>query len=135
MNFNIREITENDLPEIIRWFEFRSWPMPAVSNVAAKIGVLAEKNGITYACMYSYNTGTSVAYLEWPCTNPDVPLEQSMPALEEIIFHFKKMCELSEPKVRVLCFMTQSKHLSNRFKNNGFKIEPDYYRAVWTLKE
>lgn len=135
MSFNIREITEDDFPEISRWFSDRRWPLPAVDGVGAKIGALAEKNGIIYACIYSYVTGTSMAYLEWPGTNPDIPGDQSMSAFDELISHFKAMCQVSEPRVRVLCITTPSEALSNRFKNHGFKIDKNYYRAVWTLKE
>lgn len=135
MNFNVRDIREDDLPEIIRWFIERKWPMPAVRGVGPKIGALAEKNGVIYACIYSYITGTSVAYLEWPGTNPDLPNDQVMPAFDELIYHFKKMCEVSEPKVRVLCLTTQSKALAERFKKYGFKIDEEFYRATWTLKE
>lgn len=135
MNFNISEITENDVPEIFNWFSGRKWPLPAVHGVGPKIGVIAKKNGISYACIYSYITGTSVAYLEWPCTNPNVSQDQSMEAFDEIVFHFKKMCELSAPKIRVMVLMTQSESLANRFKKHGFKVQPDYYRAIWTLKE
>lgn len=135
MNFNTRDIKEDDLPEIIRWFSKRKWPMPAVPGVGAKIGALAEKNGVMYACIYTYVTGTSVAYLEWPCTNPDVPLDQSMGAFDELIIHFQKMCSFSEPKIRVLCITTQSEHLSKRFEKHGFKKESGYHRALWTLKD
>lgn len=135
MNFNVREIADEDMPEIIRWFDDRRWPMPVVEGSGPKIGALAEKNGIIYACIYSYITGTSVAYLEWPGTNPDVPIDQAMSAFDEIIFHFKKMSELSTPKVRVLCLMTQSEPLAKRFRKHGFKVESKYHRAVWTLKE
>lgn len=109
--------------------------MPPVEGVGPRIGSLAEKNGIIYACIYSYVTGTSVAYLEWPGTNPDVPLEQSMQAFDDLIDHFKRMCAASEPKVRVLCLTTQSKPLSERFRKHGFDIKGDFYRAVWTLKD
>ncbi len=135
VKFNIREITESDLPEIFRWFNDRKWPMPAVEGVGPTLGFLAEKEGVPFACIYSYVTGTSVAYLEWPGTNPDIPQDQAMQAFDEIIMHFKKMCELSNPKVRVLCLTTQNEALSERFKKHGFKIQKDNYRAVWTLKE
>jgi hypothetical protein len=135
MNFNVRAIKDEDMPEIIRWFNDRRWPMPVVENSGPRNGVLAEKNGIIYACIYSYLTGTAVAYLEWPGTNPDIHLDQSMEAFDEIVFHYKRMSELAEPKVRVLCLMTHSEHLANRFKKHGFKVQGDYYKAVWTLKE
>ena len=136
-SFNIREIKEDDLPEIFRWFNDRQWPLPAVRNVAPEIGMIAEKNGIRYACIYSYITGTSVAYLEWPCTNPDIPVEQSMEAFDEIVHHYKRMSEVSPSpnKVRVLCLMTQSESLANRFKKHGFKIKSGYHKAIWTLRE
>jgi hypothetical protein len=85
--------------------------------------------------MFSYLTGTAVAYLEWPCTNPDVPLKQAMDAFDEIVSHYKAMCQVSEPKVRALTLMTQSKHLSDRFRKHGFKIQEGYTRAIWTLKD
>lgn len=135
MDFNIREITEDDLPEILQWFVTRKWPMPAVDGVGPKIGALAEKNGIKYACIYAYLTGTSVVYIEWSSTNPDVPLTQSMQAFDELIKHFQKMCEFSDPKVRVLCLTTQSAALASRFKKHGFKVEDGFFRAVWTSQE
>lgn len=135
MNFNVRDIREDDLPEIIRWFDERKWPLPGVPNIGPKIGALAEKNGVIYACVYSYITGTSVAYLEWTATNPDVNQEEAMNAFDEILTHFKKMCELSSPKVRVLVLMTQSKAFADRLKKHGFKVQSEQYKAVWTLKE
>lgn len=135
MNFNIRDIREDDMPEIFRWFSERHWPMPPVEGVGPRIGVLAEKNGIIYACIYSYITGTAVSYLEWPGTNPDVPMGQQMAAFDEIIHHFKKMCEVSNPKIRVLRLTTQSAALAEKFKKHGFKVDSDFYRATWTLKE
>jgi hypothetical protein len=135
MKFNIREIREDDLSEIARWFSSRQWPMPAVHNVGPKIGAIASVGNTAYACIYTYMTGTSVAYLDWSATNPDVPIDQSMEAFDELLKHFKKMCELSEPKVRVLCMVTQSKALSNRLSKHGFNIKEDFYKATWTLKE
>ena len=135
MNFDVREIKEADIPEIIRWFNDRKWAFPAIEGVCPSFGIIAEKDGVQYACIYAYITGTSVTYLEWSATNPDISIEQGMKALDEIILHFKKMCELSEPKVRVLCLMTQSEALSDRFKKHGFRIQKDFYKAVWTLKE
>lgn len=135
MNFNVRDIKEDDMPEIIRWFIDRKWPMPAVDGVGPKVGALAEKDGVIYACIYSYITGTSVAYLEWPGTNPDLPIEQTMKAFDEIIFHYQKMCGFSEPKVRVLCLTTQSAPLAERFKKHGFKVKDNFYRATWILKD
>lgn len=135
MNFNIRQITENDFAEIAHWFVDRKWPMPPAHDVAPKLGVIAEKNGIYYACIYSYLTSSSVVYLEWPCLNPNVPMAQSLEAFDEIVTHFKKMSELSEPKVRVLVINTDSEKLAERFKKHGFRIESDYYKATWMLKD
>lgn len=135
MNFNIREIKEDDLPEIIRWFSNKKWPFPAAPGAGAQIGALAEKNGILYACIFTYITGTAVAYLEWPCLNPDIPKEQSGEAFDELIYHYKRMTEMSEPKIRLLCLTTQSESLAERFKNHGFRVNDGFYRAVWMLKE
>jgi hypothetical protein len=134
MNFNIRSIEERDLPEIARWFDNRKWPLPPVKGVGPRIGVVAEKNGVMYACIYSYLTGTSVVYLEWPGLNPDAPISQAMEAMSEVIDHFKKMCDLSDPKVRVLSITTPSFSLSEEFKKHGFRTESGYYKATWMLK-
>lgn len=135
MPFLIRDIRESDLPEIIRWFDERRWPLPPVKDIGAKVGAVAEKDGVLYACIYAYLTGTSIAFLEWPGTNPDIPINQAMEAFDEIVAHYKAMCQVSEPKVRALSISTQSKHLAERFKNHGFKLQDSYIRALWTLKE
>jgi len=135
MKFNILEISDNHIPEIIRWFDDRKWPLPGVPAIGPKIGAVAENNGVIYACVYSYITGTSVAFLEWTATNPDVPQDDAMKAFDDLLFHFKKMCELSNPKVRVLCLVTQSAAFASRLKKHGFKIQEECYKAVWTLKE
>lgn len=133
--FNIRQIIDEDLPEIARWFDDRKWPLPPADGVGAKIGTVAEKNGVMYACIYTYTTGTSVVYLEWVGLNPSVPIEQTSDALVQLIDNLKKMCQFSEPKVRVLSFSTQSSFLASKFKTSGFRIESDYYKATWMLKE
>ena len=130
MSFNVRAITDDDFSEIARWFDNRKWPLPPAKNVGSKIGVIAEKNGVKYACIYSYLTGTAVAYLEWPGLNPDVPMEQSMAAFSDIIRHFKKMCEFSDPKIRVMSITTPSYSLSEEFKKHGFRIESGYYKQI-----
>lgn len=135
MSFNIRDIRENDIPEIIRWFDDRKWPLPGVPNIGPRIGVIAERDGVGFACAYAYLTGTAVAYIEWTSTNPDVSQEEGMRAFDEIMSHFKKMSELSNPKVRVLVLMTQSEALANRMKKHGFKVQEEQFKAVWTLKE
>lgn len=135
VKFNVREIREDDLAEIILWFNDRKWPLPGVPAIGPKIGAVAERDGNIYAVIYSYMTGTSVAFLEWTATNPNVPQDEAMNAFDEVLHHFKKMCELSEPKIRVLCLVTQSAALSNRMKKHGFKIQEECYKAVWTLKE
>lgn len=135
MNFNIRQITESEFAEIAHWFVDRKWPMPPAESVVPKVGVVAEKNGIYYACIYSYLTGTSVVYLEWPSLNPNVPMTQALEAFDDIVTHFKKMAELSDPKVRVLCINTDSEKLADRFKKHGFRVESDYYKATWMLKD
>lgn len=134
MSFNVRPITEEDFPEIVRWFDDRKWPLPPADNVGAKIGMLAEKNGVMYACIYSYVTGTSVVYLEWLGLNPSVPVEQSSEALAALIENLKKMCEFAEPKVRVLSLSTQSEFIASKFKSSGFRVESDYYKVTWMLK-
>lgn len=135
MSFNVRAITDEDFKDIVEWFDGRKWPLPPAKNVGSKIGVIAEKNGIKYACIYSYLTGTSVAYLEWPGLNPNVPIEQSMGAFADIIRHFKKMCALSDPKIRVISITTPSHSLSEEFKKHGFRVESGYYKATWMLKD
>jgi len=135
MNFNVRPITELDIPEIARWFDSRKWPLPPVEGIGPTFGMIAHKHDVMYACIYSYTTGASIAYLEWPGTNPDVPQEQSMAAFDELIFHFKKSCEVSKPKIRCLCIVTASDLLANRFKKHGFKIQGDCFKAIWTLKD
>lgn len=135
MNFNIRPITDEDIVDIARWFDQIKWPMPPADGIGARIGVIAEKNGVKYASLYSYLTGTSAAFLEWVGLNPDVPIDQSREALSEIVQHFMKMCELSEPKVRVLTLTTKSETIAAVFKSNGFRIESQYHKVSWMLKE
>jgi hypothetical protein len=135
MSFNVRPVTEDDVPEIVRWFDNRKWPLPPAHGVGAKIGIVAESNGVMYACIYTYITGTSVVYLEWCGLNPSVPVEQSSEALVSLIDSLKKMCEVSEPKVRVLSISTQSEFIAAQFKKCGFRLESDYYKATWMLKD
>lgn len=132
----IREIDkEKDLPEIARWFENRKWPMPVVQDIGPGFGIMAEEDGVGYACVWAYLTGRSIAFLDWCGTNPSVGDREGVTALDECFMHLKRMCEMSEPKIRALSMVTKNRFIANHLEARmGFRKEEDCFRLLWTAK-
>lgn len=131
----IREIiAEEDLPEIARWFETHRWPFPAVPGIGPGLGIIAEEDGVLYACAWIYITGRSLAYIDWLATNPDTPREQNNKALELVIEKIKETASNSSPPVKALCLITKNKSLAQKLMGLKFKREEGFYKLLWTSK-
>jgi len=130
-----REIKiEDDLPEICEWFKNRKWPAPVIENIGPNVGLVAEENGVLYACAWVYITGRSLAFIDWIATNPDLPKKVTNEALGLILEDLKKMCSAASPKISALCLMTKNESLAYGLVKRGFKKESEYHRLLWTSK-
>lgn len=130
----IREIKPEDVAEVFTWMADRKWPQPAVADIAPKFGIVAEREGKLLACLYSYLTGSSIAFIEWTATNPSVDSNDSANALMLLFEHMKKMCDVSDPKVRALCLYTQNDKFADQLASSGFKKTQKFYRLMWIKK-
>lgn len=131
----IREIKQDDYPEIITWFLDRKWPQPPIEGIGPNIGWVDEReDGELLSCAFTYTTGTSLAIIEWTGTNPELSESQTMPSLISVFDHIKRCCELSDPKIRALIMFTQNDALASRLKEKGFSKTPGFMRLIWSLK-
>jgi hypothetical protein len=132
----IREIKEDDLPEIFSWFETRKWPLPVIEGVGPKQGLLAEHEGKPVACLWIYMTGTSVADIDWIGTNPFAQYEIAKDGIKNLIESVKDWSRKSAPeaKVRALRFYTRVKDMAALFSEHEFQKRDGYTRMLWTLK-
>lgn len=131
--FKVRDITDDDMPEIARWFSTRKWPQPIVEGIAPSYGLIAEtEEGLPISCVWVYTTGRSIAFMEWLGSNPDAPGSLTILAMKSLTDHLKQMCELSDPPIRALRFYTQNKALAAQLESRHFKKSKDYLRLIWT---
>lgn len=135
----IRPVTEDDIPEIGRWFETRRWEFPPIEDIIPKDGLVADNNGVLVSCAFLYLTGRSVAFIAWTATNPDVPERVGMIGLNDVIEKLKKFAAQSEPPVRALCtYVANEKLIHHYTKNLGFRINskiPRQTQLIWTKKD
>jgi hypothetical protein len=131
----VRDITEEDKAEIARWFERRKWPLPAKPNILPKIGAVAVSDKQLIACAWLYQTGTSLAFIEWTGTNPDVGEKIGMMGLTMVINKLKESCEHAKPqKIMALCHHVQNDKLADHYEKLGFKKKTKFSQMLWTQK-
>lgn len=130
----VRDIKPEDMPEIFSWFEKKRWPYPPVERVAPEWGFVAEKDGRKLACAFAYLTGTSIAFIDWTATNPEVDESVTVKALVDVIEKMKEIFQAISPKVSAMCLATPNKRLAERFEKTGFRKQEGFYRCLWVAK-
>jgi hypothetical protein len=134
----IREILEDDLTEIFSWFETRKWPLPAITGIGPRMGMMAiDDRGVPMSCAWLYLSGTAIADIDWVATNPDVDQAVAMDSVGDLVERLQAWSKGSEPaaKIRALRLFTKSDKLVEVFEKRQFRKAKDYTRLLWTLKD
>lgn len=134
MQYKLRRITEEDVPEVSRWFESISWDMPPVEGALPRDGFLAFKNNIPVACGFLYLTGTAISFVQWTNTNPNVGDKEQAEGLSFIIETMKDIVAAIEPPVKSIVIMTKSEKFATKLKSLGFRTNFGFYQCSWVLK-
>lgn len=128
----IREITDQDYQEVLRWFKGREWPIPPIPDAAPNYGLVADNDGQLIACAFIYTTSRSMIFMDWLGLNPDVSFDVAKLGIDQIMDYLQNMCALAEPEVNAVCFFTKSEALAEQMVLKGFKKKREYIRLLWT---
>jgi hypothetical protein len=131
----VRQIVEKDMPEIYGWMRERKWPYPPIDRIAPEWGFVAEEDGVMYACAFSYVTGSSIAFIDWTATNPNLEESKTVKALVEVVNKLKDIFQNITPPVKAMALFTQNERLAERFEKSGFRKQEKYFRCLWVGKQ
>jgi hypothetical protein len=134
MTYKIKQITEDDVPEVSRWFESISWDMPPIEGSLPPAGYLALKDNKPVACAFAYLTGTSISFVQWTNTNPDVSDKEQSEGLSFVIETVKEIVSSLQPQVKSIVIMTKNEKFATKLKTLGFRTTFGFYQCSWVLK-
>lgn len=132
----VRRVTEDDVSEISRWFESIAWDLPAVEGALPKDGLLAlnDKN-VPVACAWIYVTGSSVAFIQWTNTNPDVSDAEQADGIVKIIKSYQDASLKLSPPVRSIAIYTKNEKFKEKLKQLNFRATFGFYQCTWVAKD
>jgi hypothetical protein len=128
---NCRPFKEADLPEVIRWFVDIEWPLPAVENLFPNLGFIVEEEGKLLSCGWLYTTQTSLAFLSWTATNPDLDAVKRSEALDVLITSVQTAVQKNSDKIKVVMCVTRSEAFVGKLKKLGFRSKKGQELATW----
>jgi len=67
----VRDLTDEDMVEIVEWFKERKWRTPPASHALPGTAFVAERNGKLLSVVWLYVTNSGVGILDWVATNPE----------------------------------------------------------------
>lgn len=130
----IRKITDEDVPEISRWFTSIQWDLPPVANAMPKDGFVAESDGVLVACAWIYLTGSAVAFVQWTNSNPDLDEKVQAEGISAIINQYQEMSKHLVPAVKTIVTYTKNERFKTKLKNLGFRSQFNFYQCTWVGK-
>jgi carbamate kinase len=131
---NIRKITDDDIPEISRWFKSIQWDLPPVDGVLPKDGFVAEKDGVLVACAWIYLTGSSVAFVQWSNTNPDLDAEVQSAGIAAVMKQYQDMSQHLSPPIKTIVTYTKNERFKAKLKSLDFRSQFGFYQCTWVGK-
>jgi len=131
----IRRVEDKDIAEISRWFQSIQWDLPAVERALPKDGYVAENDaGVLIACAWLYVTGSSVSFVQWTNTNPDVKDQEQSDGLSLIIKTIQEMAPKLNPPINSLCIYTKNEKFKEKLKQLDFRSNFGFYQNTWVAK-
>lgn len=132
----IRKITEDDFPEIAKWFESIQWDLPAVEGAIPKDGYVAQtEDGRLVACAWIYLTGTGISFVQWTNTNPAVKETEQSEGISRIIKTFQEVAPQLQPPIKAFTIYTKNEKFKDRLKTLGFRSSFGFYQCTWVAKK
>lgn len=112
---------------IEKWFEKR-WPKAPSQDMLPKLGFIVEDDK-PLACGFLYLTGTSLSFLEFVCTNPEVKTTRGLLAVDHMIDEVKQMATSFGAKT-ILQFL-EDKFARYYERKHDFVIAEKLNMMVW----
>ena len=139
LDFNIRNITVDDYPKLIKWwqlYEDDGVVIPRASLLPNKGlgGFVVEKNGRLIASAFLYFTNSALGYVDYLIADPDYREDDRQDVLIQLAAY------VTDIAVKAGCetvwAMTSNKKLINMIETHAERMEmnilPDDYRIVYT---
>lgn len=93
MSFQVRNLTQADLPKLKNWYETRlGWSegsAPKWEDIPQETSYLCEREGDWLAVAFLYTSNSVMAWVEWTATNPQANPIGRIRALEHLMKHVK----------------------------------------------
>jgi hypothetical protein len=132
---NVRKITDDDLPEISKWFAAIQWDLPPVEGVFPKDGFVAVKDDTLVACAWIYLTGSAVAFVQWTNTNPDLDEVTQSDGITAIMKQYQEMSKHLSPQVKTIVTYTKNERFKTKLKSLNFRAQFGFFQCTWVGKK
>jgi hypothetical protein len=95
--FNIRALTENDYPELCKWWKFFRFSAPQKEYLPndGLGGIMVTKDGIDICAGFLYFTNSKLSWLEFIVSNPDY---RESDRKDAIVFLISELTEIAKRK-------------------------------------
>lgn len=131
----IRKVTEDDVPEISRWFESIQWDLPAVEGGLPRDGYVAVRDdGVLAACAWLYVTGCAISFVQWTNTNPTVSSPEQADGISRLIKTFQEIAPQLTPPIKALTIYTKNEKFKDKLKQLDFRSTFGFYQCTWVAK-
>lgn len=127
---SVRQITEEDIPTISKWFTSIEWPLPPIAKILPHDqGFVSHKDDKLLACAWLYTTGTAMGYISWTNTNPDISSDDQRDGLADVIKAIQEASKLAG--IRLLVIHTKNEKFAQSLKKYGFESKCCFYQSTW----
>lgn len=115
----IREFSQKDYAEIIRWVQDREYPFPDYALLPG-IGFVAEQEGLMVAVGFLYRMGAGVAMISSLYSNPSV---EKLSRQEAVNFVIQTLVgKAKDLKIKRVTVASNIDRIVDRFKDLGFLV-------------
>lgn len=119
MAIKVRPLEDDDMVEVVGWFQDKNWKIPPTDRVLPELGYVAEEKKKPLAVAWLYVTNSGVAIVDWLATHPRAG-SRGIFAVKKLIEHIE---ESSQGKVTALVHYTSNDKLAGFLKGRcGFEI-------------
>jgi hypothetical protein len=132
----IRSFEPHEYEYISTWFKVRWGDAAPPLSALPTTGWVAEVDGAPSAAIWLYISNSTVGFMEWAVTNPDMPPVSAVRALKALVEFVQEQATLLEPPVDVILQFVVDEKLAGFYeKRLGFQNDGRATLMRWSRKQ